>query len=87
LNDGWTALQSWDPDTGEGALLAFRQSSDQPARDIALHDIPPGHTYDLYSAPDDTPIGTVTSADLASGLHVELPAKQDAEVILIRPHA
>ena len=36
LERGWTALQSWDPERGEGALLAFRQgSADEVKRDRA----------------------------------------------------
>ena len=48
---GWTALQSWDADAGEGALLAFRQQSEQATRRIALTNVGDG-TYELISAPD-----------------------------------
>ena len=60
LAGGWTALQAWDPERGEGALLAFRQDGAGSSRTIALRNVPPGRTFDLRRAPDGAPVGTVT---------------------------
>jgi Melibiase len=81
---GWTALQAWDPDRSEGALLAFRQDSEEGARTIALREIPPGRTFQLVRAPDEQPVATLTSEQLSSGIEVRLPSKRTAEVLLIR---
>ncbi|HEX2087636.1 MAG TPA: alpha-galactosidase [Solirubrobacteraceae bacterium] len=85
LERGWTALQSWDPERGEGALVAFRQDAEESSRAIALRNVPPGRTFRLTSAPDGADLGTVTSEQLRSGLAVEVPAKGGARAIAIRP--
>jgi hypothetical protein len=87
LERGWTALQSWDPEAGQGALLAFRQGSEETSRTIVLRDVPPKRTFELLAGPEETPFGTFTSAELASGITVELPEKETAKVLLIRPVA
>jgi alpha-galactosidase len=84
LEQGWTALQSWNPERGEGALLAFRQDADEASRTIALRNVPDGRTFVLTSAPDGAYLGTVTSGRLREGIHVEIPAKDGARVIAIR---
>ena len=74
LGKGWTALQSWDPERGEGALLAFRQDARRlPTQRIALRNVPPGRTFKLRRAPDGAPAGTVTSAQLSAGIDVTVP--------------
>jgi hypothetical protein len=85
MADGWTALQSWNPDTGAGALLAFRQKSDERVQTIRLRNVPPGRRFRLVNAPDGTSAGTVTSKGLREGLRIELPAKDGARVIVIEP--
>ena len=84
LEKGWTALQTWNPERGEGALLAFRQDSGESSRTIALRNVPAGRTFVLTSAPDGAYLGTVTSGALRAGIHVEIPAKDGARVIAIR---
>ena len=86
LENGWTALQSWNPEEGKGALLAFRQESEEQTQTIALKNVPEGRSFDLFTAPDMAPLGTVTSADLTNGLEITLPEKNTAEVVLIVPH-
>jgi len=81
---GWTALQAWDPENGQGALLAFRQDADAETRTIALRDVPPGRSFELFRAPGGEPAGTVSSAELSRGIEVRLPSKRAAEVLLIR---
>ena len=68
LERGWTALQAWDPDRAEGALLAFRQGSGQSSRRIALKAVPPGRTFELRTAPSGRLAGIATSEQLRSGV-------------------
>ena len=84
---GWTALQTWNPERGEGALLAFRQQGEERSRTIALRNVPAGRTFRLRSAPDGADLGVVTSEQLRAGLSVEVPARNGAAVIAIRPAA
>ena len=79
----WTALQSWNPDDGFGALLAFRQQDERASVAIPLRNVPEG-TFELARGPDGAPLGTVDADTLRQGLTVELPQKDTAEVILIR---
>jgi hypothetical protein len=85
LERDWTALQSWDPDHGQGALLAFRQDSPDATRRIALRNVPPGMTFTLRSAPQGTAVGTATSAELSAGIDVTIPTADGASVLLISP--
>lgn len=85
LDQGWTALQTWNPERGEGALLAFRQESGDAARTIALRNVPPGRTFHLTRAPDGADLGTATSEELRAGLRVEIPAARGAQAIAITP--
>jgi hypothetical protein len=85
LEEGWTALQSWDPRDGSGALLAFRQDSSDAARTIALRNVPPGRTFDLALAPSGTPVGTVTSEQLSQGIEVQIPEPHGTYVVTIEP--
>ena len=81
----WTALQSWNPEEGFGALLAFRQRSDDATQTIALENVPAGMTFELVEAPTGTVVGTATSQQLSDGLEITIPAKDGAKVLLIRP--
>jgi hypothetical protein len=85
LKDGWTALQSWDPDAGRGALLAFRQGAGDSTRRIALENVPPGRRFDMFEAPTGAYAGTVSSAELTSGIDVTVPAANGAKVLLVEP--
>jgi hypothetical protein len=85
LARGWTALQAWDPSEGSGALLAFRQDSDEPMRTVALRNVPPGRTYSLSLAPGGEPAGTVTSEQLSQGIEVQVPGKHGVRVLVIEP--
>ena len=87
LENGWTALQSWDPDAGRGALLAFRQDADAAERRIPLENVPPGRLFDLREAPTGRYAGTASSEELTRGLVILLTAKRDARVLLIQPAA
>ncbi|HEX8206738.1 MAG TPA: alpha-galactosidase [Solirubrobacteraceae bacterium] len=85
LEKGWTALQTWNPERGEGALLAFRQQSDEPTATIALRNVPAGRTFRLVRAPGDAEVGVFTSDELRRGIAVEIAAKDGAQAIAIRP--
>ena len=79
----WTALQSWNPETARGALLAFRQGDGEATQRVALRNVPPGKTFRLRSAPDGADLGTVTSRELTTGIDVTVPETDGATVILI----
>jgi hypothetical protein len=83
LDGGWTALQAWNPDAGEGALLAFRQGSQHATERIALRNVADG-TYELVSAPDGVVVGTRTGAELRAGVDVTIPDVEGASVVLIK---
>jgi hypothetical protein len=83
IKAGWTALQTWDPEAARGALLAFRQTSSDATRTIAMRNIPAGRTFRLRLAPTGETIGTATSADLVKGLEVEIPEAKGALVVLV----
>ena len=85
LEGGWTALQPWNPETGEGALLAFRQGSGDAARTIARRNVPPGRTFELIQAPDGAAAGTATSAELAAGIDIQIEEEDGAAALVIRP--
>jgi hypothetical protein len=83
LERGWTALQAWDPDSAEGALLAFRQGSAESSRRIALKAVPPGRTFELRAAPSGRPAGVVTSDQLRRGITVRIPQADGAAVLTV----
>ncbi len=79
----WTALQSWDPERGRGALLAFRQQDERAAVRIKLRNVPWHRRFQLLRGPDAEHVRFVRTRRLIRGLRVELPAKDTAEVLLI----
>jgi hypothetical protein len=85
LEKRWTALQSWDPDKGRGALLAFRQQDPSAQATIGLAEVPPRRCFALRQGPDGAPAGTATSAELRRGLTIDLPQPDTARVLLIEP--
>jgi hypothetical protein len=84
LEQGWTALQSWNPERGIGALLAFRQQDERASISIPLQNVAGGGRYELLRGPDEEPAGYATARQLREGLTVDLPEKDTAEVLLIR---
>ena len=85
LKKGWTALQSWDPDKGRGALLAFRQDSADTTRTIALRNVPAGRRFVVRRAPGGAVVAHVTSQQLRDGLSVAIPEPRGSRVLLIAP--
>ena len=84
LDKAWTALQTWDPEQARGALLVFRQQATSPTTTVPMRGIPDGKVFDLYEAPTGALVGTATSAELQSGLTVDLPQIDTARVLVIR---
>jgi hypothetical protein len=84
LEKKWTALQSWDPERGRGALLAFRQQDERAAIRIKLRNVPRGRRFELLRGPRARLVGVVKSSALRRGLRVRLK-KDAARVLLIRP--
>jgi alpha-galactosidase len=83
LKGRWTALQSWNPDRGFGALLAFRQRAANARQRIALRNLPPHRRFRLYAAPRGRYLRTVTSRRLRSGLTIRIPRANGARVLTI----
>ena len=86
LERGWTALQSWNPERGVGALLAFRQ---QDERSVRLRSrcatCPPGSEFELLRGPErGAGRARSTSQQLREGLDGRAAEKDTAEVLLIR---
>ncbi|MEY2567114.1 MAG: alpha-galactosidase [Actinomycetota bacterium] len=84
LTKDWTALQSWDPEAGRGALLVFRQDGSADTTSVALRNVAGDGTFDLRRAPTGEVIGTASAAELRAGLPVSLPL-HGAQVLLITP--
>jgi hypothetical protein len=84
FNQGWTALQSWNPEEGFGALLTFRQKGAAATQAVPMTAVPDGD-YDLFEAPTGTFVGTVSAEQLRNGLEFTL-AQDGARVLVIRPH-
>ena len=84
LEKGWTALQSWDPERGVGALLAFRQQDERAVDRDHAPERAGRPRSSCSAAPTRSPSASSTSHELRDGLTVELAEKDTAEVLLIR---
>jgi len=84
LEQGWTALQTWDADHRRGALLAFRQDAEATEATIALRNVPRGGSYELVSAPGGEVVDTVSASRLRKGIRVEIPERRGARVLVVR---
>jgi hypothetical protein len=84
LHKRWTALQSWDPERGRGALLAFRQQDARPSVRIKLRNVPRHRRFELLRGPRARHVRFVMSRRLRRGLRVRA-GKDRARVLLIRP--
>jgi hypothetical protein len=87
LDRSWTGLQTWDPEQARGAVLVFRQQAATTSTTVPLRGIPDGMVFDLYEAPTGALVGSATSAELQQGLTVELPERDAARVLLLRPRS
>jgi hypothetical protein len=83
--DNWTALQPWNPDTQTGALLAFRQDTDESTKTIALRGIRGGGSYVLRDAMTGEYVAGYTADQLRAGIEISLPDRHSAKVLLIDP--
>jgi predicted alpha-1,2-mannosidase/putative CocE/NonD family hydrolase len=78
----WAAFQAWNPETGRGTLLAYRQASVTSTKTIRLRNVPAG-TYRLYEAPNETIVINYTAAQLRAGIEINLPSINSAKVLRI----
>jgi hypothetical protein len=85
LAGGWTAFQSWDPEAGRGALLAFRQDDGRSSVSVALRNVPRGLVFDLLEAPTGRTVGRASSEELRQGLRLDIGQTGGAKVLLIVP--
>jgi hypothetical protein len=83
--NNWTGLQPWNPDTGKGALLVFRQDSPDETRTVALRGIRGNGSYRLRDAETGEAFGVFSAAELREGISITLPSKFSAKVLLIDP--
>ncbi|MBI4728925.1 MAG: alpha-galactosidase [Acidobacteria bacterium] len=88
---GWTALQPWNPETGRGFLLAYRQAASNATQTIPLRGMAEGRSFRLtardpanVSASD---LGLYSSAELRKGIEVTVGAQYGYAIIEIAPEA
>jgi hypothetical protein len=79
---GWAAFQPWNPETGRGALLVYRQDTEEGSRVIRLRNLPEGR-YRLLEAPGETQRLEADAAQLRQGIEVSIPARHSARVFRI----
>lgn len=79
---GWAAFQPWNPETGRGALLVYRQDAEEASRVIRLRNVPEGR-YRLLEAPAETQRHEYSAAQLRAGIAIAIPARQSARVFRI----
>jgi len=79
----WTSYVYFDPETGRGVLLAFRQEdAAEPSYSHRLTMLKPDRSYELRDA-DTGVIGTFTGSELADGYTVTHPQPRSAALIYI----
>jgi hypothetical protein len=87
LQDEWAALQPWNPESGAGWLLAYRQGADNATQSIALRGVRGSGSFSLTlvdpATGASTPLGTVAASTLRSGLPVTIPGEYGYAVIRI----
>jgi hypothetical protein len=83
--DNWTALQPWDPDTGRGALLVYRQDSSESSKMVALRGVRGDGDFRLLDAVTGETFDVVAADQLRSGIEISLPERFSARVLLIEP--
>ena len=83
--DTWTGLQPWNPETGEGALLVFRQASADETRTVPLRGILGEGSFRLTDAETGDAFGVFTADELRDGISISLPQPHSARVLLIDP--
>jgi alpha-galactosidase len=81
----WTGLQPWNPETGKGAVLVFRQDSPDERRNVRLRGIRGDGSFRLTDAETGKDLGTVTADEMRAGIDIALPAPFTAKVLLIDP--
>ncbi len=80
--DNWAAFQPWDPLRARGALLVYRQDTEDDRRTLRLRNVPDG-VYRLFEAPDEKRVLTYSAEQLREGIEIEIPAPRSARVFRI----
>ena len=81
--NNWTGLQPWDPESGKGALLVFRQDSPESSKAVPLKGIRGGGSYRLTNAETGQQFGVFSAQELRDGISISLPSRFSAKVLLI----
>jgi hypothetical protein len=80
--DNWAAFQPWNPETGRGALLVYRQDAEAARRTVKLRNVPDGR-YRLIEAPDDTRVLEYDAQQLRAGIDIDIAQRNSARVFRI----
>jgi hypothetical protein len=83
--NNWTGLQPWNPETGKGALLVFRQDSPDATRSVPLRGIRGNGDFELTDADTGDTFGVFSAEELRNGIFISLPSAFSAKVLLIDP--
>jgi len=81
----WAAWQFNRPEQGDGMVQAFRRDeNDEPVRDFRLRGLDPAATYEISNLDTKTP-HSISGKDLMQqGLHIEIPEKRGAAIIIYK---
>ena len=87
--NAWAALQPWNPDTGRGFLLAYRQGAVNATQTIALRGVRGSGAFALTLVDPatgvSTSLGTVAASALRAGLDVTVDHPYGYALIRIEP--
>ena len=82
----WDGVQYFNPDTGKGAVLAFKPDPDGTVSDtvtLNLDGLDDSATYYVWSEEGYIPFGTYTGAQLKAGLDLIIKESYGAEIVYI----
>ncbi len=80
----WDGTQYYNPDTGKGALFAFKPDPNGTISDtqrFVLHGLDPKQSYYVWSENGTIPFATYTGKQLAQGLDITLEGSYRAEIV------
>jgi alpha-galactosidase len=81
----WAAWQFNRPEQGDGMVQAFRRDeNDEPVRDFRLRGLDPAATYEISSFDTKTPDRVSGKQLMQQGLHIEVPEKRGAAIIIYK---
>ncbi|MEX2555740.1 MAG: hypothetical protein WEB06_08915 [Actinomycetota bacterium] len=89
LAEGWTALQPWNPDTGTGFLLAYRQGATTATQTIALRGVRGEGSFVLTALDPATGtqsgLGAFSADALRAGIGVSIAQPYGYAIVQIVP--